>query len=201
MIAPNGQLDSERVNALQRDPGFLATAYPPPSALASLAPLFESNAWPIQGSKVLSESLMYALVREESRFYPKAISSVGALGLFQIMPRNLHDARRLHKWALLDGPRPDREYLLGAERNVAFWSNWMQTEHNLSKSNDIVRVLMNHQAGSGNVDRWVEFWRTLGVAGDIEYEIETADFPATRSFLRWTLRNLSIVDASGMFEH
>lgn len=37
-------------------------------------------AWLIDGSDALSQSLMYAVIRSESKFYPKAISPNGSLG-------------------------------------------------------------------------------------------------------------------------
>ena len=201
MTTPSGPTDPARVTALQNDRRYLASAYPSIATVKEVGQLFKSNAWPIQGSASLSESLMYAVVRQESRFYPQAISHAGALGLFQIMPENLKALTTRDRSAAGEKALSNVEYLLDPARNVAFWSNWIQTEHKLTRTDDVVSVLMKHQAGSRNVSRWSDFWRTLGVDRDPEYCIETAWFNETRNFVRWTLRDMSIADASGLFEN
>ena len=61
-------------------------------------------------------------------------------------------------------------------------------------------ALMKHQAGSGNVQRWHQYWEKLGSEDDIEYRIETARFNETRNFVRRTLQDIAVVEAAGFFE-
>ena len=199
MIAPTGADGDTPLSVLQHDARYLATAYPDVAALGSIPRLFARAAWPVDGSDALSQTLMYAVARQESRFHPAAISQAGAMGLFQFMPATFRGLRG-DQLLRSSGIPSDAEYLLDASRNVALWARWIQDEHRLTRREEIADVLMRHQAGSGNVGRWRAFWQDLGVGDDLELRIETARFPETRNFVRWTLRNLVIVDASGMFD-
>jgi soluble lytic murein transglycosylase len=139
---------------------------------------------------------MFAMIRHESAFYPEAISQVGALGLFQIMPATFSELDR--KWHLLKqgGAVSDVEYLLDPARNVALWARWWQAE---LSGDDLVVAVMKHSAGKGNVSKWT-YWRQWGVEGDVEYRIETIRFPETRNFVRWVLQDTALLDAAGFFE-
>ena len=200
MTVPQATDAPERLTALQNDPRYLASAYPDAAALGSLPQWLAASAWPIEDAGSLSQSLMYAVIRQESRFYPGAISQAGALGLFQFMPqtfRGLNGDRLLRS----SGMASEVDFLLDPARNVALWAGWMQGELKFVRRDDLAPVLMKHQAGSGNVSRWADFWRALGAETDLEYRIETARFAETRNFVRWTLRDMAMVDASGMFEN
>ena len=198
-----GNPPRQRIAELQRDPRYVRTLYPDPAHLKTLSlgqPL-ASAAWPIDGSRSLSQSLMYAVMRHESRFYPGAISQEGALGLFQFMPWVF---KRLdERWNLLQssGERSDVEYLLAPEKNVRLWARWVRAEIGFQKRNDFAMALMKHQAGSRYVRSWNSYWKKLGSADDIEYRIDTARFRVTRNFVRRTLRDISIVEAAGFFEN
>ena len=71
---------------LQEDVRYLATLYPNLERIPTLAEPLAAMAWEIDGSRALSQAVMYAVIRHEIGFYPQAISARGALGLFQFMP-------------------------------------------------------------------------------------------------------------------
>lgn len=195
----HGQAQRARVLELQRDFRYLATLYPDLVGLRLAEPLARA-AWPIEGSRTLSESLMYSIMRQESRFYPKAVSQAGALGLFQIMPDLF---KRLNgKWQLLDGKaaRSGAEYLLDADNNIRLWSRWVESEFPLRNRSDVAQTMMMHQAGAPSVRAWRSYWQKLGGAGDIEYRVETARYNPTRNFVRGALRDMAIIDAAGVFD-
>ena len=187
-----------RTTNLQRDPRYLATVYPNPVDLEFLKPLSQA-AWPIDGSDELSQSLMYAIVRHESRFYPRAISREGALGLFQFMPALFHTLDR--QWNLLEESNlaNDVDYLLDPEHNIRLWARWVNTEFPLRNRKGLAMGMMKHQAGSGNVGHWNAYWKKFGADDDVEYRIETARFNETRNFVRRAIRDTMIVDAAGFF--
>ncbi len=186
----------ELLSDLQRDPRYLVAAYPDPDNLPAVAPAIARAAWPINGSKRLSECLMYALMRQESRFYPGAISRVGALGLLQIMPATFSSLNR--RWHLAeDGDEASPVgYLLDPAANVALWARWWRAEF---AGDDLATAIMKHNAGAGNVAQWT-YWRRWGVEGDTEFRVETVRFPETRGILRRVLRDLALVDAAGYFD-
>ena len=202
MTSLRRNLPRRRITELHKDPRYLATIYPDPAHLKTLSleqPL-ASAAWPIEGSSSLSQSLMYAVIRHESRFYPGAISPAGALGLFQFMPYVFRSLDQ--RWNLLQnsGARSDVEYLLAPEKSIQLWARWVKAEIGFQRRNGFAMALMRHQAGSGNVRGWLSYWDKLGSKDDIEYQIETARFNKTRNFVRQTLQDIAIVEAMGFFE-
>ena len=201
MTSVRGSVPQQRLTDLHRDPRYVATIYPDPAKLKTLSleqPLARA-AWPIEGSGGLSQSLMYAVIRHESRFYPGAISPVGAMGLFQFMPYVFRSLDR--RWSLLEnsGARSDVEYLLEPGNSIQLWARWVNAEIGFQQRNGFAMALMKHQAGSGNVRSWRRYWEKLGPEDDIEYRIETARFNVTRNFVRRTLQDIAIVEATGFF--
>lgn len=196
MMTSVDDVRSGRLAKLQRDPRYLATTYSP--VLSVLEPALGSAAWPIDGSRATSKSLMYAVMRQESGFYPKAMSRTGALGLFQFLPATFDSLDR--RWGLRRSSGVDSsvEYLLDPERNAALWARWVKTEFKLTRRHEITTTVMKHHAGS--ILSSIEFWDRLGLAGDVEFRVETARFNATRNFVRHVLQDLIIVDAAGLFE-
>jgi soluble lytic murein transglycosylase len=150
----------------------------------------------MRGSTHLSQSLLYALIRQESRFYAGAISPVGALGLLQVMPETFAKLDQKANLLAGSGAASDVEYLLDAERNIKALSIWWRDE--LGKDDQpsaIMLAVMKHNAGAGNVAKWT----AIGPRDDLEYGVETVRFPETRGFLRSVLQDTMIVDAAGLF--
>jgi tetratricopeptide (TPR) repeat protein len=195
----SGVAPLERLTELQTDRRYLATVYPDPADLpmlklkASLA----AAAWPMRGSTDLSQSLMYAMIRRESSFYPNAISSQGALGLLQMMPATFAKLDKKSKLLETSGARSDVEYLLDPQRNIATWADWWRTEFG---KDDLPVAIMKHNAGSASVSKWATYWTQMGSKDDLEYRVETVRFPETRTFLRKVLQDTAIADAAGFFE-
>jgi hypothetical protein len=179
---------------LQKDPLYLATVYP-----VIYGDLLKEASWPIGGSPVFSRSLMYAVMRNESRFDARAISSVGALGLFQFTPETFRDLNQ--KWKLLaqTGPSSITAYLLQAGDNVKLWARWAKDDLKIVQQEGVDIGLMEHQAGSANVKRWRAYWDAVCAPGDLECRVETGRFPATRVWTRNVLADLAIVDSAGLF--
>lgn len=193
--APHG-----RIVELQNDPRFLATVYPGVDVVATLREPLADAAWPLDDSTALSESLMYAVIRRESSYYSGAISAVGALGLFQIMPDTFTGRRDC--WKLREeGEQPTpTSYLFDPVRNTQFWSCWVQKEFAPKTRDAIALMLAKHHAGSANVGEWMKSWKGRAIERDLELQIDTFRFPATQTFVRYVLADVAIVDASGLFE-
>ena len=187
----------QRLRDLQNDPRFLATAYPSVAELAPLGKTFADWAWPIDGSKMLGQSLMYGVVRRESAYFANAISTAGALGLFQILPLTFQNRRDCWK---PDETSTTTSRLFDASRNAEFWSCWVRKEFAPSTRDDIALMLMRHQAGSDNVREWRAAWKGRNIESDLELQIDTLRFPATSYFVRQVLADVAIADAAGLFE-
>jgi hypothetical protein len=60
-------------------------------------------------------------------------------------------------------------------------------------------MLVQHHAGRGNLLAWQKGWKGRAIESDLELQIESFRFPATRLFVQRTLTDAAIVDASGLF--
>lgn len=200
MIDSRGAVPHGRIAMMQNDPRFLATVYPDGETLQFLKNPLAESAWLIDGSTALSQSLMYSVVRRESVYYPGAISLAGAIGLFQIMPATFEGREDCWK-AGLPGQRPTpANYLFDPARNTQFWSCWVGKEFQPTTRESVPMMLVKHHAGRGNLAAWQRTWKGRAIENDLELQIESLRFPATRLFVQRVMTDVTIVDASGLFE-
>jgi soluble lytic murein transglycosylase len=119
------------------------------------------------------EALQWAIMREESSFYPRAESFANALGLTQMMMKT---AGRFAKWPVT------REALFDPDKNVEIGSRFLAflLEH---YDGAVPLVISGYNAGEGGVDRW------LRERGDLELDefIETIPFDETRGYTKRVL--------------
>jgi soluble lytic murein transglycosylase len=119
------------------------------------------------------EALQWAIMREESSFYPRAESFANALGLTQMMTRT---AGRFAKWPVT------REALFDPDKNVEVGSKFLAflLEH---YGGAVPLVISGYNAGEGGVDRW------LRERGDLPLDefIETIPFDETRGYTKRVL--------------
>ncbi len=199
MMFLRNDVEREQWLRLQREVPYLATVYPDMERIPALTEPLAATSWDIDDAPGLSQAIMYAVIRHESGFYPRAISTQGALGLFQFMPQTFRALTAEQGIAPNVEKLSELDYLLDPRRNMELWARWVNAEFPIKRSRDIVSSMMRHQAGSGNVAEWSEYWENAGVHDDLEFQIETVRFAATRSFLRRVLRDTMIVDAAGIF--
>lgn len=88
--------------------------------------------------------LMFSVIRFESDFSPKCISSAGAMGLCQLMPCNVHDFGLKDPWDVAENIRGGVSELASYLRQYAGRSNYEQT----------VLALACYNAGSGAVAKY-----------------------------------------------
>lgn len=99
----------------------------------------------------LDRALLYAIVRQESHFNPKAVSVSNARGLMQLLPSTARDMDRSINYrrnpaALFE---PGRNMRLGQD-----YVHWLMQEfHN---DGDLGRVFAAYNGGPGWLSRWVE---------------------------------------------
>jgi soluble lytic murein transglycosylase len=119
------------------------------------------------------EALQWAIMREESSFYPRAESFANALGLTQMMMKT---AGRFAKWPVT------REALFDPDKNVEIGSRFLAflLDH---YDGAVPLVISGYNAGEGGVDRW------LRERGNLELDefIETIPFDETRGYTKRVL--------------
>lgn len=126
----------------------------------------------------LDPSLVAALIRQESRFNPRATSPVGVRGLMQIMPRV---GRTLANG--FDFPAWDAELLY--QPDVSLQLGTSHLAELLSGYSDDGRALAAYNAGKSRVERWAKKHGT----DDPEVFVERIPYRETRDYVRIIQRN------------
>ena len=118
--------------------------------------------------------LVMALIRQESAFNIRATSRVGARGLMQIMPKT---ARTINR-------RTTKKDLYIPEKNIDLGTRYFAK---LLKryDNNVVHALAAYNAGFGNVDKWIQRYKTTN---DLLF-MDIIPFQETRDYVSSILRN------------
>ncbi|MGQ0532318.1 MAG: lytic transglycosylase domain-containing protein [Caulobacteraceae bacterium] len=98
----------------------------------------------------LDRALLYAIVRQESYFNPKAVSVSNARGLMQLLPSTARDMDRSHNYRRAPAPlfEPGLNMRLGQD-----YVQWLMTEfHN---DGDLGRLFAAYNGGPGWLSRWL----------------------------------------------
>jgi len=118
-------------------------------------------------------ALVFSLIRRESAFEVSARSSVGALGLMQIMPTTVG-----HIAALLKEPGRDAQEMLNPDLNIrygtAYFSHLMQ-----HFNRHFALVAAAYNAGLGKVERWLPANKPLPA----DVWISTIPYLETRNYV------------------
>ena len=152
--------------------GFDGAAYPVP-------------AWEPRGGFSVDRALVYALIRQESKFNPKAKSWAGARGLMQLMPRTASfvaqdsSLHRHHRRKLYD---PDLNLKLGQK-----YIGMLLVEPHIQ--GDLLLLAAAWNGGPGNLNKWR---RRVEYTDDPLLFIETIPAFETRHFVERVLANLWI---------
>jgi soluble lytic murein transglycosylase len=154
------------------DGGFDSATYPLPS-------------WEPDGGFTVDSALVFAFIRQESRFNPKAKSWAGARGLMQLMPRTASFVARdrsLHS--------SKREELFKPGLNMALGQRYIEIlrDDNKIKGN-LVSMIAAWNGGPGNLNKWR---RNTEFQNDPLLFIEAIPSRETRQFVEHVLSNLWI---------
>jgi soluble lytic murein transglycosylase len=128
--------------------------------------------------------LIWALMREESRYQKDAISKVGALGLMQIMPSTGKQIASKLKAVF------NEDNLLQPEVNIRFGTYYLGSLLK-SFSGDKDKAMAAYNGGSGNVKRWAK--SKLGTKKE--------DFPTAISFLETREYVTKVMNSYYIYKH
>jgi len=121
--------------------------------------------------------LMYALIRQESQFNPRAISSADALGLMQIIPPT---AAQIAGWLRLRNP--SRKSMLEPNLNIRLGSRYLAYLLKRYRGR-VAHAIAAYNAGPNRVDRWK---RRHGER-PIDEWVEEIPFDETRDYVKRVL--------------
>lgn len=163
---------------------YLAGIQDTPTGMA----LYPAPDWQPQDGFQLDRALIWAFVRQESAFNPRATSWAGARGLMQLMPTTANyvaGEERFH------GPR--RDALYNPPLNLSLGQQYLQYLMNKELiGDDLFRLAVAYNAGIGNLLTWQ---REGLLASDPLMFIETLPFLETRLFVERVLANYWIYRA------
>lgn len=128
----------------------------------------------------VDDSLIYAIIKAESNFKETAVSSKGATGLMQLMYETAQDVSKIL------GLEIDEESLLEPDVNINLGTKYISIL--ISKYNNIPLALAAYNAGSGNVDNWIE----KGIIQNDGSDIENIPYKETNNYVRKILRDYAI---------
>ena len=135
----------------------------------------------------LDKALVYALVRQESRFNPQAVSPVGATGLMQVMPTAAAAAAGDDK--LRTDPRP----LFDPAFNLRVGQDYFSWLLDKGVGHDLVRAVAAYNGGPGSVAKATQ---SLGDNRDSLLLMECLPAQETRMYVQrvlagyWTYRKM-----------
>ena len=134
----------------------------------------------------LDPALIYGVMRRESLFDPLARSSVGALGLMQLMPSTARVVARS-----LGMKKPGRSDILHVETNIRFGTHYLKTVMKRF-DNNVALAAAAYNAGPSNVRRWLPRESTMSA----DLWVETVPFTETRNYVQAVLAYATVFDRS-----
>lgn len=174
-IASHANLPSLAIRldaTLLRGTGFHGAAYPLPS-------------WQPEGGFRVDPALVYALIRQESRFNPEAKSWAGARGLMQLMPRTASFVEQDRKYY-----RSRTPFLFNPELNMTIGQKYIEILRDDANINgNLVKMLAAWNGGPGNLRKWK---RSTEYMDDPLLFIEAIPSRETRMFVEKVMANLWI---------
>ena len=132
----------------------------------------------------VDKALIFALIRQESRFGLFAYSNSGAIGLMQIMPSTAAYVENDYNLA-----RSDKYKLYNPEYNLSLGQKYLL--HLMNEpyiGNNLIKLLTAYNAGPGNLRKWEKI--TNNPANDPLFFIESLKATETRVYVKRVLTNL-----------
>ncbi|MBN2403271.1 MAG: lytic transglycosylase domain-containing protein [Spirochaetes bacterium] len=118
----------------------------------------------------IPKEMIFAVMKAESTFNHKAVSSAGAVGLMQLMPPTAKDIAKGMNMKEFDLKDPSVSIAFGIK-----YITWL----NKFFKGDFAAVMAGYNAGAGNVKKWMNEFNST----DEDYFIEFIPFEETRSYV------------------
>lgn len=162
-------------------------------AMATDQPGLEAGLFPVpdyepRGGYIVDRALIYAIARQESKFYTRALSRAGAHGLMQVRPITAIDVTGDRRYS-----SSYRDALFEPEINLSLGQRYVKKLLNTGEPRGNMFMLATaYNGGPGNLRRWM---------AEIKYDddpllfIESIPSPETRDYIERVLTNLWIYRA------
>ena len=130
----------------------------------------------------VSENLIYAVIKSESNFNEKAISSKEAKGLMQIMNTTANEVAEKININI------NEEKLQEPEYNIMLGTKYLSMM--IEKYENIQLAVAAYNAGTGTVDKWIN----QGILNIDGSNIENIPYKETNNYVRKILRDYKIYE-------
>ncbi|MEQ1929493.1 MAG: lytic transglycosylase domain-containing protein [Parvularculaceae bacterium] len=161
-------------------------------ALTGEGPAFEAGLFPVPdyepaGGFKADRALLYALMRQESKFKVEATSRVGARGLMQLMPRTASFMAK--DKSLIRGKGRNRLY--DPAYNLELGQTYVNHLISTTSGGDLFETALAYNGGPGNLNRWK---REIDLDDPLLF-IESIPNPESRDFVEKVLTNVWVYRA------
>lgn len=121
--------------------------------------------------------LVHALIREESRYYPRALSRSNAIGLMQLLPGTAFGvAKRIGL------PLSNKEEVFAPDTNIKLGTAYLSDVMGRFNGHAMMAVA-SYNGGPNAVRRWLNEHNTKGT-GDLDLFVENIPYRETRDYVR-----------------
>jgi len=158
------------------------------------AVLYPLPHWSPSDGFTLDRALLFAIMRQESRFEPRLVSRAGAAGLMQLMPETARDMGRDLGMREIGGDSDEalaaRRRLFDPKVNLALGQRYMASLlGNPLVAGNLIHLAVAYNAGPTNLASWRH---ELGDIDDPLLFVESVPMRETRDYIHKVLANLWI---------
>lgn len=166
----------------------LGNAVAGPDGAPYAAALYPLPHWTPRDGFAVDRALVFAVMRQESRFDPRLVSSAGATGLMQILPSTAQHVRERH--ADIGSEDANRDALFDPSRNMELGQRYLTELLAMPEiDGNLFLATAAYNAGPGTLARWR---RELSDITDPLLFIESLSFGETRDYVEKVMANFWI---------
>lgn len=148
------------------------------------AALFPVPHWRPRDGFAVDRALVYAVMRQESRFDPRLVSSAGATGLMQIMPMTAQHVRDRND----DIDDASKAALFDPATNLELGQRYMAELMGMPEiGNNLMLMLAAYNAGPGTLQRWRR--ELSAIENDPLLFMESLPYAETRGYVEKVMAN------------
>lgn len=163
----------------------LGNAVAGPDGSAYAAALYPLPYWKPRDGFTLDPALVFAVMRQESRFDTRLVSSAGATGLMQILPSTAQHVQERN--ADLTSADADRAALVDPARNMELGQRYLNELLAMPDvGGNLFLATAAYNAGPGTLSRWR---REMSDVADPLLFIESLPFAETRDYVEKVMAN------------